>query len=57
MNSSAISVPCLRKAYWDLDDAGRPGPDARTVEVPARASFGEVVVRRSSATHTLRKEA
>jgi hypothetical protein len=57
MNSSAISVPCLRKAYRDLDDAGRPGPDARTVEVHARTSFGDVVVRRSSATYTLREEA
>jgi hypothetical protein len=55
MNSSAISVPCLRKAYRDLDDAGRP--DARTVEVHARTSFGDVVVRRSSATYTLREEA
>jgi hypothetical protein len=41
----------------DLDDAGRPEPDARTVEVHARTSFGDVVVRRSSATHTLREEA
>lgn len=37
----------------DLDDK----PDARTVEVHARTSFGDVVVRRSSATHTLREEA
>ena len=40
----------------DLDDAGRHGPDARTVEVHARTSFGDVVVRRSSATYTLREE-
>src|SRR6266487_2398725 len=41
----------------DLDDAGRPEPDARTVEVHARTSFGDVVVRRSSGTYTLREEA
>lgn len=41
----------------DLDDSGRPEPDADTVEVRARTSFGDIVIHRSFASHALREEA
>ena len=41
----------------DLDAAGPPEPDAQTVEVHVRTSFGDVVIHRPFARHTLREEA
>ena len=41
----------------DLDVAGRPDPDAQTVEVRVRTAFGDLVIHRSVARHTLREEA
>ncbi|HYW22542.1 MAG TPA: DUF4097 family beta strand repeat-containing protein [Terriglobales bacterium] len=41
----------------DLDVAGPPQPDAETVEVHVRTAFGDVVIHRSFARHTLEEEA